>query len=105
MASYAIYNNGDGSYKKYPRTNNSFYYDDSNMPTQTSVVGAYYSDNDVVKKSLDDTFKTISQTTIDIDDKLLCVVPDTAGDFNDRIKIQLNGSVTDESAKYILTQI
>ena len=97
MASYAIYNNGDGSYKKYPRTNNSFYYDDSNMPTQTSVVGAYYSDNDVVKKSLDDTFKTISQTTIDIDDKLLCVVPDTAGDFNDRIKIQIKSA----SARYV----
>ena len=97
MASYAIYNNGDGSYKKYPRTNNSFYYDDSNMPTQTSVVGAYYSDNDVVKKSLDDTFETINQTTIDTDDKLLCVVPDTAGDFNDRIKIQIKSA----SARYV----
>lgn len=97
MATYAIYNNGDGTYKKYPRRINSFYYDDSNMPSQTSVVGAYYNDSDVVKKSLDDTFEILSQSTVDNDDKFLCVVPDTAGDFNDRIKAQIKSA----SARYV----
>lgn len=92
MATYAIYDIGEGNHRKFLRTKNSFYYDNAYVQNQTSVVGAYYNDNDVIKRSLDDTYDIISDCFSEIDDKLLCIVPDTAGDFNDKIKSQVKSA-------------
>ncbi len=92
MATYAIYDIGEGNQKKYLRKKNAFYYDDSYMPNQTSVVGAYYNDGDVIKRALDDTYDFIFDGFPEIDEKLLCIVPDTAGDFNDKIKSQVKSA-------------
>ncbi len=88
LPSYVGYQYGSET-KWFPRSDKAFYYSDKECNLE-SVLSAYREDNpslDVIRRSISELGRQY-ESVIDIS-RVLCLVPDSLGDFKDNIKNQI----------------